>query len=49
MMVGRQSVKGGEALVIDLHRCVRCNMCVETCVAVHEDRVPRLSKKGHRI
>ena len=41
-------VKGGEALVIDLHRCVRCNQCVETCVAVHEDRVPRLSKKGQR-
>lgn len=41
-------VKGGEALVIDLQRCVRCNMCVETCVAVHEDRVPRLSKKGQR-
>ena len=39
-------VKGGEALVIDLQRCVRCNMCVETCVAVHEDRVPRLSKNG---
>lgn len=49
VMVRRQSVKGGEALVIDLQRCVRCNMCVETCVAVHEDRVPRLSKKGHRI
>ncbi|MBL8803938.1 MAG: cyclic nucleotide-binding domain-containing protein [Planctomycetes bacterium] len=49
LMVRRQSVKGGEALVIDLERCVRCNMCVETCVAVHEDRVPRLSKKGHRI
>ncbi|MCC7012477.1 MAG: cyclic nucleotide-binding domain-containing protein [Planctomycetes bacterium] len=48
-MVRRQSVKGGEALVIDLQRCVRCNMCVETCVAVHEDRVPRLSKKGSRV
>lgn len=48
VMVGHQSVKGGEALVIDLHRCVRCNACVESCVAVHEDRVPRLSKTGTR-
>jgi len=49
VMVGRQSVKGGEALVIDLHRCVRCNACVESCVAVHEDRVPRISKTGTRV
>lgn len=49
IMVRRQSVKGGEALVIDLARCTRCNACVESCVAVHEDRVPRLSKKGNRI
>jgi len=49
IMVGRQSVKGGEALVIDLHRCIRCNACVESCVSVHEDRVPRLSKTGTRV
>lgn len=48
-MVKKQSAKGGEALVIDLERCVRCNACVESCVAVHEDRVPRLSKKGNRV
>jgi CRP-like cAMP-binding protein/Na+-translocating ferredoxin:NAD+ oxidoreductase RNF subunit RnfB len=48
-MVKRGSAKGGEALVIDLERCVRCNACVESCVAVHEDRVPRLSKKGNRV
>lgn len=48
-MVRGQSVKGGEALVIDLERCVRCNACVESCVAVHDDHVPRLSKKGNRI
>ncbi len=49
IMVGRQSVKGGEALVINLDQCVRCNACVESCVSVHEDRVPRLSKTGTRV
>jgi CRP-like cAMP-binding protein/Fe-S-cluster-containing dehydrogenase component len=49
LMVRRQSVKGGEALVIDLWRCTRCNACVESCVAVHEDGIPRLSKMGNRI
>ncbi|MCB9876738.1 MAG: cyclic nucleotide-binding domain-containing protein [Planctomycetes bacterium] len=46
VMVERESVKGGRALVIDRTRCVRCNMCVESCVAVHDDGIPRLSKVG---
>jgi Fe-S-cluster-containing hydrogenase component 2/CRP-like cAMP-binding protein len=46
VMVERESVKGGRALVIDRGKCVRCNMCVESCVAVHDDHVPRLSKVG---
>ncbi len=46
VMVERESVKGGRALVIDRGKCVRCNMCVESCVAVHDDAVPRLSKVG---
>ena len=49
VMVHRQSMKGGDALVINLEKCVRCNACVESCVAVHEDGVPRLSKKGFRV
>jgi CRP-like cAMP-binding protein/Fe-S-cluster-containing hydrogenase component 2 len=49
VIVGKQSFKGGEALVIDLSKCTRCNACVESCVAVHDDRVPRLSKVGTRI
>ncbi len=49
ILVRRQSIKGGEALVIDLTRCTRCNACVESCVAAHDDRVPRLSKAGNRI
>lgn len=48
LMVGKKVVQGGEALVIDLHKCTRCNACVEACVSVHEDRVPRLSKRGIR-
>ncbi|MAG57038.1 MAG: hypothetical protein CMJ83_12150 [Planctomycetes bacterium] len=46
LMIGKQAVKGGEALLIDLKKCTRCNACVEGCVSVHEDRVPRLSKRG---
>ncbi|MBI4607130.1 MAG: cyclic nucleotide-binding domain-containing protein [Planctomycetes bacterium] len=42
----RHTVKAADVLVIDLHRCTRCNACVEACVSVHEDRVPRLSKRG---
>ena len=49
VMVERESVKGGRALVIDKKKCVRCNMCVESCVAVHDDQVPRLSKVGPMV
>ena len=49
IMVHSESIKGGEALAIDLEKCIRCNACVEACVAVHDDGVPRLSKKGNRI
>ncbi|HEX6812514.1 MAG TPA: cyclic nucleotide-binding domain-containing protein [Planctomycetota bacterium] len=49
VMVEHESVKGGRALVIDRTKCVRCNMCVESCVAVHDDRVPRLSKVGTTV
>ncbi len=48
LLVGNETIKGTEALVIDLKKCTRCNLCVESCVAVHEDRVPRLSKRGIR-
>ncbi len=48
LLIGKEAIKGTEALVIDLGKCTRCNACVESCVAVHEDRVPRLSKRGIR-
>lgn len=46
VMVERESVKGGRALVIDRKKCVRCNMCVESCETVHSDGIARLSKVG---
>lgn len=49
VMVERESAKGGRALVIDRTRCVRCNMCVESCETVHDDGVPRISKVGTPI
>ena len=49
VMVYRESVKGGEALVIDKTKCIRCNACVEACVSVHEDRVPRITKVGTKV
>jgi len=49
VMLDRQSVKGGRALVIELDKCIRCNLCVESCVSVHEDRIPRISKVGTRV
>lgn len=49
VMVFRQSLKGGDALIIDKSKCIRCNACVEACVSVHDDRVPRISKIGTQI
>ncbi|HEU4395484.1 MAG TPA: cyclic nucleotide-binding domain-containing protein, partial [Planctomycetota bacterium] len=39
-------IKAGAALVIDLSKCTRCNMCVEGCVEAHDDHVPRIGKRG---
>lgn len=49
VMVHGQSVKGGNALVIDKVKCIRCNVCVESCAAVHGDGINRLSKVGTSI
>jgi CRP-like cAMP-binding protein/Fe-S-cluster-containing hydrogenase component 2/pSer/pThr/pTyr-binding forkhead associated (FHA) protein len=39
-------IKAGDALVIDMSKCTRCNMCVEGCVEAHDDRIPRIGKRG---
>jgi CRP-like cAMP-binding protein len=39
-------IKAGDALVIDMSKCTHCNMCVEGCIEAHEDRIPRIGKRG---
>lgn len=36
---------GRQAMVIDLHRCTRCDDCVKACAAVHDGN-PRFSRQG---
>jgi CRP-like cAMP-binding protein/Fe-S-cluster-containing hydrogenase component 2 len=48
-LLHHETAKGHEALVIDLKKCTRCNACVESCVSVHDDRIPRLSKRGIKV
>jgi len=45
---GHEVIKAGDALVIDMSKCTRCNMCVEGCIEAHEDRTPRIGKRGIR-
>ena len=49
VMVDGQAYKGGESLVIDQMKCIRCNMCVESCASVHRDGIPRISKIGNAV
>ncbi len=38
--------KARAGLVIETSKCTRCNACVESCAAVHDDGIPRISKIG---
>lgn len=38
---------GRDAMVIDLHRCTRCDACVEACAAIHDGN-PRFLRNGPR-
>lgn len=37
---------GTQTLLIDEHRCIRCNNCIKSCEGVHEDGQARLSLTG---
>jgi Fe-S-cluster-containing hydrogenase component 2 len=37
---------GTDALLIDEHKCVRCDNCIRACESVHEDGQARLSLTG---
>ena len=48
-LIREEVVMGTDTLVIDEHRCVRCNNCVQACEGVHEDGQSRLSLTGIRF
>lgn len=45
-LIREEVVMGTDALIIDNHKCVRCNNCVEACEGVHDDGQARLSLTG---
>lgn len=46
LLVQHEVLKGGEALVIDTTKCTHCNMCITGCIEAHDDRIPRIGKRG---
>jgi CRP-like cAMP-binding protein/thioredoxin reductase/Fe-S-cluster-containing hydrogenase component 2 len=45
-LIRREVVMGTDVLVIDEHKCVRCDNCIRACEGVHEDGQARLSLTG---
>ena len=45
-LIREEVVMGTQTLVIDEHRCIRCNNCISACEGVHEDGQARLSLTG---
>jgi CRP-like cAMP-binding protein/thioredoxin reductase/Fe-S-cluster-containing hydrogenase component 2 len=45
-LIREEVVMGTDTLIIDEHKCVRCNNCVSACEGVHEDGQARLSLTG---
>lgn len=45
-LIREELVMGTQTLVIDEHKCVRCNNCIRACEGVHADGQARLSLTG---
>lgn len=45
-LIREEVVMGTQTLLIDEHRCIRCNNCIESCKGVHADGEARLSLTG---
>ncbi|MFN2239023.1 MAG: cyclic nucleotide-binding domain-containing protein [Thermoanaerobaculia bacterium] len=45
-LIREEVVMGTDSLIIDEHKCVRCNNCIKACEGVHDDGQSRLSLTG---
>lgn len=45
-LIREEVVMGTDSLIIDDHKCVRCNNCIRACEGVHDDGQSRLSLTG---
>ena len=45
-LIREEVVMGTQTLLIDEHKCIRCNNCIQACEGVHEDGHARLSLTG---
>lgn len=48
-LIDAEIVMGTDVLIIDEHRCVRCNNCIHACEGVHADGQARLSLTGIKL
>jgi CRP-like cAMP-binding protein/ferredoxin-like protein FixX len=48
-LIREEVVIGTDALIIDDHKCIRCDNCIHACEWVHDDGQARLSLTGIRI
>ncbi|HVT05067.1 MAG TPA: cyclic nucleotide-binding domain-containing protein [Thermoanaerobaculia bacterium] len=45
-LIREEVVMGTDTLIVDDHKCVRCNNCIKACAGVHADGQSRLSLTG---
>lgn len=48
-LIESEAVIGTDVLLIDNHKCVRCNNCVFACEGVHDDGQARLTLSGDHV